>query len=85
MPYFSYGQGMMGYNYWGSSWSVFMPILLIWSLFWKALALWHSAKRDQPWWFLAVLIINTVGILEIIYLFGILKLKQAELFPKFKK
>lgn len=48
------------------------PILLlflaIWSLFWKGLALWRAAKTDQKNWFIAILIINTVGILEIIYL-----------------
>src|SRR5579872_7248430 len=29
------------------------PILLLailWSIFWKGLALWHSARRAQPWW-----------------------------------
>jgi hypothetical protein len=84
MSNFFYGSGMIGY--WHSpSWLVFMPILIIWSLFWKALALWHSARRDQPWWFLVLLILNTVGILEIIYLFGVIKLKKEELFPKFKK
>lgn len=55
-------------------------ILLVWSLFWKGLSLWHSAKRGQPWWFLVFLIINTVGVLEIAYLFFILKLKVKNLF-----
>lgn len=48
------------------------PILLLflvaWSLFWKGLALWRAAKNDQRNWFIAILIVNTVGILEIIYL-----------------
>lgn len=55
-------------------------LLLVWSLFWKGLSLWHSAKRGQPWWFLVFLIVNTVGILEIAYLFFILKLKFKNLF-----
>ena len=76
---------MMG-NYGGmSSWYWFVPLVLIWTLAWKALGLWHSAKRDQPWWFLAMLVFNTMGILEIIYLFGVLKLKKEQLMPKFKK
>lgn len=58
-------------------------LIIIWSLFWKGLGLWHSAKSNQPWWFLALLLFNTVGILEIVYLFGFLKLKHHNLFPKF--
>lgn len=59
-----------------------MPILVLWSIVWKGLALWHSAGRKQGWWFIALLVVNTMGILEIFYLFGMLKLKADELFPK---
>ena len=64
-----------------------IPLLLIvllalWTLFWKGYAIWTAAKRGQRGWFLALLVFNTVGILEIIYLFGILKLKFSELFKK---
>lgn len=57
-----------------------MIIVVLWSLFWKGLALWHSARRGEPAWFIALLIINTVGILELVYLFGILKLGTKDLF-----
>lgn len=59
-----------------------LALLIIWSIFWKGLALWHAGRRAHPWWFVVMLIINTVGILEIIYLFAILKLKLSELFSK---
>jgi len=42
---------------------------LIWSLFWKGFALWHAAKKDDTAWFIAILILNTLGVLEILYLF----------------
>ena len=42
--------------------------LLIWSIFWKGLALWRSARMNHKGWFIALLVINTVGIFEIIYL-----------------
>ncbi len=45
-----------------------IPFLLIWIIIWKALALWQSARNGQKIWFIALLIVNTVGILEIIYL-----------------
>jgi NADH:ubiquinone oxidoreductase subunit 6 (subunit J) len=35
----------------------------------KGYALWNAAKRDEKWWFIILLIINTLGILELIYLY----------------
>lgn len=35
----------------------------------KGMALWHSARRDEKWWFIIMLVVNTLGILELIYLF----------------
>jgi len=52
-----------------------MYIIMIWSIIWKGIALWKSAKNDQRNWFLIMLIVNTVGLLEIIYLFGFAKKK----------
>ncbi len=43
-------------------------IVMLWELIWKGFALWRSAKNGQKYWFIAVLIINSVGILPIIYL-----------------
>ena len=42
--------------------------LLIWSVFWKGLSLWRSARMNHKGWFIALLIINTVGIFEIVYI-----------------
>jgi len=56
--------------------------LLIWSLFWKGLALWHAARRGSSVWFIVLMVINTAGILEIIYLVIAGKLKTDELFKK---
>jgi methionyl-tRNA synthetase len=44
--------------------------LLLWSIFWKGLALWKAARRDQPLWYIVMLLVNTIGLLEIIYIFG---------------
>ena len=59
-----------------------LPLLIIWSIFWKGLALWHSGRRGQVWWFIIFCIVNTLGVLEIIYLVFIAKLKLSELFSK---
>ena len=43
-------------------------LISLWSLVWKGLALWRAAQLKQKGWFIALLIINTAGILDIIYL-----------------
>ena len=43
--------------------------LAIWSLVWKALALWKAAGQKDKIWFVALIILNTAGILDILYLF----------------
>ena len=42
--------------------------LAIWDLIWKAFGLWKAARNGQIKWFVAILIINSIGILPIIYL-----------------
>ena len=51
-------------------------ILLVWSMIWKGLALWKAAHREQKVWFVVFLIVNTCGILEIIYLFVITRVNK---------
>ena len=47
--------------------------VIAWTLAWKGLALWRAASLEQKGWFIAILLVNTLGILEIIYLFLISK------------
>ena len=47
---------------------VVFSLLLAWEMVWKGLALWHSAKNKQAPWFIVMFVINTLGILPIIYL-----------------
>ncbi|MDP2655067.1 MAG: DUF5652 family protein [bacterium] len=51
--------------------SIFIPLILVvalWTIILKGYALWHAARGSQKGWFIALLVINTLGILEIIYL-----------------
>jgi hypothetical protein len=41
---------------------------LIWSVAWKGLALWKAARNNQLRWFVAFLLVHTLGLLEIGYL-----------------
>jgi hypothetical protein len=49
--------------------SALILILVLWELFWKGIALWKSARESQKYWFIALLILNTAGILPILYIF----------------
>ena len=42
--------------------------LVLWELIWKGLALWKSSQNKQKVWFVAILAINTLGLLPIGYL-----------------
>lgn len=43
--------------------------LLIWTLVWKGLALWKAARKNHSIWFIVLLMLNTLGILEILYIY----------------
>ena len=52
---------------------LFFILFIIWSLVWKALALWYAARRGEKGWFIALMVLNTLGILEIVYIFAVAK------------
>jgi hypothetical protein len=68
MPWWSIHQYRELWDYSGGR--LFLPFLIpvaLWSLIWKGLALYKAARNEHKGWFVALLIINTAGILEIVY------------------
>ena len=76
----------MMYNNWGvyptnllfpgilAGWlSVLLIPVALWSVFWMGWALWKAAKADSKVWFIVLLLVHTMGILDIIYIFLIAK------------
>ena len=61
-----------------------LVLALIWSLIWKALALWKSARKNHLIWFILLLVVNTLGILEILYIFLLSEMKISEHSQNFK-
>lgn len=55
---------------------VLILVLIVWTLIWKGMALWRAARNGHTAWYVIMLIVNTVGILEIIYLLTAGKKKQ---------
>jgi len=53
-----------------------MLAVALWVTPWKGVALWKAAGNKQLVWFVCLLILNTLAILEIIYIFGFSKKKS---------
>lgn len=53
-------------------------LILIWTLPWKGVALWKASRQNQRNWFIFLLVLNTLAILEIIYIFYFSKPKLKE-------
>lgn len=49
--------------------AVVFTLIAIWGLVWKGFALWRAGRNYQKIWFIVLLVANTVGILEILYIF----------------
>jgi hypothetical protein len=49
------------------TWMLFIGIVAIWSIVLKGFALWYSARAGQHKWFIVLLVVNTAGILEMVY------------------
>lgn len=54
------GLGIMGV--------LLLLVLTFWTIVWKGIALWIAAQEKSKKWFVAILVLNTFGILEIVYL-----------------
>ncbi len=54
-------------------------VVLLWILPWKGYALWKAARKGETKWFVALLVINTFAILDILYIFIFSKDKKKEI------
>ena len=63
---------------------IFIIIAVIWTLPWKGFALWKSARKGNSGWFIFFLLINTLAIFEILYIFVFSEKKQSKEDPSVK-
>jgi len=68
MNWQSYFNGSVPPGFAGTA-GLLLFVVLVWSLVWKGMALWKSAKEGSKVWFVVLLLVNTVGILDILYLY----------------
>ncbi len=68
---------------WGFPATIQVPIWLligpaaVWSMVWKGIALWRAGRNAHLAWFIVLFIVNTLGILEIIYIFAFSRKKEV--------
>lgn len=55
-----------------------LTLIGIWTLPWKGVALWKAARLKQKGWFVTLLIINTLALLDILYIFVLSKRTNAD-------
>lgn len=51
--------------------TLFLILILaaLWVIPWKGIALWKAARQGEKGWFIFLLVVNTLAILEILYIF----------------
>jgi hypothetical protein len=54
-----------------------LVLLAVWVLPWKGAAMWKAARNSHKWWFIALLFVNTLAILDILYIFIFSKKKEV--------
>lgn len=59
------------------NYSWILLVLALWTAPWKGVALWKAARNKDLVWFIVLLLINTLAILEILYIFVFSKKKSA--------
>ncbi len=45
-----------------------LALVSLWSLVWQGFGLWYSAENKQKGWFIAILLVNALGLLPMVYL-----------------
>ena len=61
---------LLGINPWT------LLIIALWTLPWKGIALWKSARSGDKGWFITLLLLQTFAVLEIVYIFLVSKRKE---------
>ncbi len=63
MNYLHYISSQIGVPVW------LLVTIIVWTLLWRIPALWIAARKNQFIWFVILIFVNTLGILEMLYIF----------------
>jgi hypothetical protein len=53
---------------WIQEYSVLLVCIIVWDVAWRGVALWYAARNGAKAWYVVMLLINSAGILPILYL-----------------
>ncbi|RJQ29062.1 hypothetical protein C4571_02265 [Candidatus Parcubacteria bacterium] len=56
---------------------IIVLLAVLWTLPWKGWAMWKAAKNGHKWWFVVILVVNTLAVLDILYIFFFSEKKGA--------
>lgn len=54
---------------WVNQYWYLLALVWLWELIWKGVGLWIAAQHRDKAWFIVILILNTLGILPIAYVY----------------
>lgn len=57
-------------------------LIVLWTIPWKGVALWKAARNEHKIWFVALFLLNTLAILEILYIFIFSKKRHEGILEK---
>jgi len=58
-----------------------LAVIAVWSLIWMGIAMWKSARKNHVIWFVVFLLVHTLGILDILYIFVFSKMGRKTAAP----
>lgn len=61
---------------------IIVYLALLWTLPWKGVALWKAARNKHQTWFIVLFLVNTLAILEILYIFVFSKKRHKGILKK---
>ncbi len=64
-------QNVINLQYFFSTHPTLFVSLIVWSLVWKGFALYKAGRNNSSIWFIILFVVNTLGLLEMVYLFMI--------------
>jgi hypothetical protein len=63
---------------------IIILIITLWTIPWKIYAVWTASRSEHRRWFVVLLLLNTLSILELVYIFYVLKKKWVDVKQDFK-
>ena len=56
----------------------YILLVSLWTIPWKGVALWKASRNNQLGWFIALMLVNSLAVLEIVYIFYFVDKKKKE-------